>query len=151
MKIESSGKNDFSIFINKEYVNDEVSLIREDLIKFIKDFILKIKYKLNLRGFYKIRVYSKERVGIFLDLTKLDDIDLSNNLDLRIIIMNDEDIYFETDDYDIVKNCNDKRYMDGHFYCVVDDYFDKLLEKVEFGKFIYGKEVINLLNNSVIL
>ena len=65
--------------------------------------------------------------------------------------MYDEEYYFETDDYDVIKECNDIRYMDGLFYCVVDDSFDRILEKVEFGRFIYGKEVINLLNNSKVL
>ena len=65
--------------------------------------------------------------------------------------MNDDNFYFETEDYDLIRNCNDKRYKDGLFYCVVDNDFDKILEKVEFGRFIYGKEVINLLNNSQIL
>ena len=113
--------------------------------------MFKIKNRLNLRGFYKLKVYLNSKIGIFLDVNKLDDIDLTNNLDLRILVLDDVDFYFETDDYDVIKNCNDKRYKDGHFYCIVDDSFDELLEKVEFGRFIYGKEVINLLNNSLVL
>lgn len=151
MRIESCGKNNFSIFINNEYVQDIVYSSKEELIMFIKDFIFKVKAKLNMRGFYKIRVYPQEGIGIYLDVDKLDDIDLSNSLDLRVIIMNDDNFYFETEDYDLIRNCNDKRYKDGLFYCVVDNDFDKILEKVEFGRFIYGKEVINLLNNSQIL
>lgn len=151
MRIESCGKNNFSIFINNEYVQDIVYSSKEELIMFIKDFIFKVKVKLNMRGFYKIRVYPQEGIGIYLDVDKLDDIDLSNSLDLRVIIMNDDNFYFETEDYDLIRNCNDKRYKDGLFYCVVDNDFDKILEKVEFGRFIYGKEVINLLNNSQIL
>ena len=65
--------------------------------------------------------------------------------------MENEKIYFETEEYEIIKNCNDKRYMDERFYCIVDDSFDLVLEKVEFGNFIYGKDVIKVLNNSKIL
>lgn len=151
MKIESYGKNCFKIFINSNYTKDLDYSNKEDMIGFIKRFILKLKNRLSLRGFYKIRVYPKNNIGIFLDMTKLDDIDLSNNLDLRIMIMYDEDYFFETEDYDLISDCNDIRYKDGLFYCVVDNSFDKILEKVEFGRFIYGKEVINLLNNSKIL
>lgn len=151
MRIETCGKNDYSIFINSNYVNDEVYLVKDELIKFIKEFIFKIKNRLNLRGFYKIKVYLNKKIGIFLDVNKLDDIDLTNNLDLRVLVLSDVDFYFETDDYEVIEKCNDKRYKDGRFYCIVDDSFDGLLEKVEFGRFIYGKEVINLLNNSLIL
>ena len=151
MKIESCGKSDFKIFVNNSYTQNLDYLNKDDVVDFIKKYILKLKNKLMLRGFYKIRVYPKCNVGMFLDIIKLDDIDLSNNLDLRVMIMYDEDFYFETEDYDIIKNCNDIRYMDGLFYCIVDDSIEPLLEKVEFGKFIYGKDVINLLNNSKVL
>ena len=140
LRIESYGKNDYKIFINSSYTKDLDYLNKDEVIGFIKLFILKLKNKLSLRGFYKIRVYPKNKIGIFLDITKLDDIDLSNNLDLRVMIRYDEEYYFETDDYDVIKECNDIRYMDGLFYCVVDDSFDRILEKVEFGRFIYGKE-----------
>ena len=151
MRIESYGKFDFKIFINSDYIGDLDYSNKELVINFIKKLLVKLKSKLSMRGFYKIRVYPNDKIGMFLDVTKLDDIDLSNNLDLRIIIMYDEDYYFETEDYDLIKNCNDLRYKDGFFYCLVDNSFDKVLEKVEFGRFIYGKEVINLLNNSKFL
>lgn len=151
MKIEVSGKDDYVIFLNRPYLGNVNFSQKEELISFIKDFILKLKRHLCLRGFYKIKVFPQDKVGIFLELLKLDDMDLSNNLDLRIIVMQDEKFFFETDDYDLIKNYNDKRYFEGHFYCVVDDYFDEIIEKVEFGRFIYGKEVINLLNNGIVL
>lgn len=151
MKIESCGKDNFNIFINRLYVKEIDFNSKDELVCFIKEFILKVKNKLGMRGFYKIKVYPQDIIGIFLDVTKLDDVDLSNTLDLRVIIMSDERIYYETEDYSKIESYNDKRYMDGLFYCVVDDYFDNILEKVEFGRFIYGKEVINLLNNSLIL
>ena len=40
---------------------------------------------------------------------------------------------------------------DKMFFCLVDESFEELLEKVEFGNFIYGKDVNKLLNNSRLL
>ena len=151
MKIEVLGKDDYIIFLTKEYLGDIDLVQKENLISFIKNYILKLKRYLSLSGFYKVKVFPQDKIGVFLELLKLDDMDLSNNLDLRIIIMQDQKFFFETEDYDLIKNYNDKRYYDGHFYCVVDDSFDGILEKVEFGRFIYGKEVNNLLNNGLIL
>lgn len=151
MKIEENGKGNYIIFINSEYMNKQCCSTKEEKVDFIKRFMLKMKNKLKLRGFYKIKVFIHDRIGMFLEAYKLDDIDITNNLDLRVIIMSDNDFYFETDDYEIISNCNEKRYKDGMFYCIVDESFDKILEKVELGRFIYGGEVINLLNNSLIL
>lgn len=150
MKIEACGKENYSIFINNNYIKNDIYDDKDSLVKYIKDFIFKLRGKLNLRGFYKVRVYLRNNIGIFMDINKLDDLDLINNLDLRIIIV-DDDIYFETDDYYLIWKFNEKRYMNNKFYCIVDDKFGDITCFSEFGRFIYGKEVINLLNNSKIL
>lgn len=151
MKIEVCGKDNYNVFVNRIYVQELNFSDKEELIKFIKKFILKIKNKLCLRGFYKIKVFPQQKIGLFLEIIKLDDMDLSDNLDLRVVIMQDEKFFYEVDDYDLISRYNEKRYFDGHFYCVVDDEFDNIIEKSEFGRFIYGKEVINLLYKGLIL
>lgn len=150
MKIETYGKEKFSIFINSCYIKEDIYNDKDDLILYIRNFVLRLRRKLGLRGFYKVRAYYKKSIGIFLDINKLDDLDLVNNLDLRILTFND-DIYFETDDYQLICNFNEKRFMDNKFYCIVDEKVDDIIKICEFGRFIYGKEVINLLNNSKIL
>lgn len=150
MKIETCGKENFSIFINCCYIKEDIYTKKDDLILYIKNFIFKFRKKLGLRGFYKVKVYYNRKIGIFLDIDKLDDLDLVNNLDLRIITFND-DIYFETDDYQLICNYNEIRFMNNNFYCLVDEQFNDITRLSEFGRFIYGKEVINLLNNSKIL
>lgn len=151
MKIEVSGKNNYNIFLTREYVKCIDISSNEAIIQFIKDYISKIKTRFNLTGFYKAKVFPKDNLGIFIELIKLDESDFSNNLDLRIIVYFNEKIFYETDDYYLIENCNSKRYFDGKFFCIVDDCFDDLLSKVEFGRFIYGKEVNNLLNKGKIL
>lgn len=150
MKIETYGKENFSIFINSCYIKKDIYNDKDSLVKYIKDYLFKMRNRLNLRGFYKVRVYYKIGIGVFMDINKLDDLDLANNLDLRIIIT-DDDIYFETDDYFLIGKFNDKRFMNNKFYCIVDDKFGDITYFSELGRFIYGKEVVNLLNNSKIL
>ena len=151
MKIEVSGKNNYNIFINRQYTGNMDFFNKEELISFIKEFILKIRSRLNLRGFYKVKVFPQNYVGLFIELIKLDDLEFSNNLDLRVIVCFDEKFFYETDDYFLIENCNEKRYLDRKFFCIVDDCFEEILSKVEFGRFIYGKEVINLLNKGRVL
>lgn len=151
MKIEMCGKDIYNIFVNRVYIKNIDLSIREDIVKCVKEIIFRVRNRLGLRGFYKIKVFPQDKIGLFLEIIKLDDNEISNNLDLRIVVYMDEKFYFETNDFFRIENCNDKRYFDGLFYCIVDDDFDLVLEKVEFGRFIYGKEVNNLLNNSLIL
>ena len=151
MKIEVNGKDNYNIFINSNYVGNVDFFSKEEIISFIKDIIMKIKKRLRLNGFYKVKVFPQKKIGMFVELYKLDELEYSNNLDLRVVVYLDEICFFETDDYFLIEHYNNKRYMDGKFFCIVDEFFDEILSKVEFGRFIYGKEVINLLNNGRIL
>ena len=59
---------------------------KEDIIRFIKDSILKINkvYRLNLKGFYKVRVYIHSKVGAIIEIINIDDI--SKDIDVKITI-----------------------------------------------------------------
>lgn len=151
VRIRKISNEVYEVFINDVLIDEDIYNKKDDLIDFIKDKMIKVKTKINICGFCKVKVYYRRGVGIFLEIIRFDDSTSSSVMDLRILVMENEKIYFETDDYDVIKNCNDKRYKDGMFYCIVDDYFEEILEKVEFGNFIYGKDVVKVLNNSEIL
>ena len=70
--------------------------------------------------------------------------------DLKIILNDDNEVYFKTINYLCIKDLGTIRYLDGEFYGLVDDSFDKLLEKVEFGKFIFGYDTNLLLRDSIV-
>lgn len=151
MKIEMKSKTDYMIYLNKIYLKNKELNDKEEIIELVKKILIKKKKYLNLRGFYKVVVYVNQKIGIFIEVSKIEDSSYLDNLDMRVIINKEADIYFEVDDYFVVEQCKEIRYKEGKFYCLIDDYFDDILEKVEFGRFIYGDDVINLLNNSVIL
>ena len=87
MRIEINSADKIFIFINILNVS---STEKSDLIDTVKDIIIKYRNRLKLRGFYKVKVYVNERVGLFIDLCKIDDIDYSNALDLRVLVFYDE-------------------------------------------------------------
>ena len=125
MKIENINERDYKIYYYKNRL-DEKSLYDD-----IKELIKKIQKKLKLNGFYKVIAINKN-VGLFLELKRLDDSFYKNILDLNIEIKEDN-IYYKTEDYFIIKDLHDISYKDGMYYCIVDDDFDEILEKVEFG------------------
>lgn len=141
MKITKLNETDYVIYLfNKDidYYN-----INEEVKRIIK----KIQKLLKLKGFYKTIVITKS-IGLFIKLIKLDDSFYKNTLDLKIEIR-DEDIYFKTDDYFKINDLSKVVYLDGEYYCKVDDSFDEMIEKVEFGNFVFIDE-INLNRGFVI-
>ena len=133
MKIENINERDYKIYYYKNRL-DEKSLYDD-----IKELIKKIQKKLKLNGFYKVIAINKN-VGLFLELKRLDDSFYKNILDLNIEIKEDN-IYYKTADYFVIKDLHDISYKDGMYYCIVDDDFDEILEKVEFGDFVFDIDI----------
>lgn len=134
MKIEKINETDYKIYYYKNKL-DEKTLYND-----IKELIKKIQKKLKLNGFYKVIAINK-KVGLFIELKRLEDTFYKNVLDLKIEIK-DDNIYYKTTDYFLVKDLRDIRYKDGMYYCIVDDDFDEILEKVEFGDFVFDLDNI---------
>lgn len=150
MKIELVSKDSFNIFINIGYFKEVKFNDKDNIIDIVKDFILKMRHKLKMSGFYKVKVYVNKKVGMFLDIIKIEDIEFSNNIDLRVIVCLNEDIYFETDDYYILPNDIKVRYFHGKYYVNVND-VDNIYNILEFGRFIYGNQLKDIINKSKIL
>ena len=132
MKIDKIGPNDYQLYIykyNKELSEQEV-----------RELLKKIQDKLKLKGFYRVIVCNK-KIGTFIELLKIEDSYYKRVLDLKIIIENEEEVYFKTEDYFLIKELNSIKYNDKYYYGLVDDSFDKILEKVEFGEFIFGERL----------
>lgn len=144
MKIEKISNTDYKLYIysnklDEKNLNDDIKLI-----------IKKVQKKLKLKGFYKVIACFKS-CGLFLHLIKMEDSFYKNTLDLRIVIEDDLDVYFKTSDYFILKTLNKIKYFENCFYGLVDDSFDELIEKVEFGDFIFGYDVAELLENAIVI
>lgn len=143
MKIEKISDTDYKVYIYSRKF--EESKITED----VRDVVLKLKRKIKLKGFYKIIVCLK-KLGMFLQIIKIEDSYYKDSLDLRIVLKDDLDIYFKFKDYFII-NRDDIIYNDGYFYALVDDSFDKVLEYVEFGDFVFGTDIDDLLDNGIVI
>lgn len=150
MKIEMYSDNNFKFFISNLYSIDIDVENKEDLIKLVKHIVGRFKIKLNLHGFYKLKVYFNKKVGIFIEGIKIDDFSFSNNLDLRVLVCSDYDVYFCTDDYFAIKEYGVVRYFNNKFYCNVSDICD-INSVVEYGNFIFGEDVSLMINNSLLV
>lgn len=141
LKIEKIGEQKFFIFVNSLYLSN-VEYDKEAVIEFVKNMLLKLRYRLSLQGFYKVKVYLHSKIGIFLELIQLDTVDYNYSLDFRVIVYLDEKFYFRTKEYFILPPC-DIYYFNEYYYCDVDNISD-IFEVIEFGDFIYGKELYSV-------
>lgn len=104
-----------------------------------------MKDQLALRGFYKVKVYFHQKVGLFLDLYQLEDFEYENSFDLRVLVFFDEKIYFKTKDFFVLPKDAPIYFDQSYFYCDVD-YLDHFLSVIEFGSILYGKELCQVMS-----
>ena len=148
MRVEINGE-DIDIFINPYNFKYISVYSKENILEFIKEYLLIInnRYRLNLSGFYKIKSYFNKKVGLFLNVIKIDDNEFSNDADFRIILYQNETFLFEIEDYDLIKDIPNKMFYKNKFYIYVDDISD-IDKLIDMGRIIYGDEVKEILSNS---
>lgn len=134
MKIERVNSTDYFIY---DYSSDRQTIIE------------RVKRRLSLSGFYRILVCS-HLLGTFLQVHKIEDSYYKDTLDLKVETASFP-VYFCTKDYFLVQSYSPVYYLEKKYYCIVDDSFDKILEKVEFGDFVFGKEIENSLKKSTVI
>lgn len=144
LKIERTSDNDYKLYIYSKIID------KDNFATEVKELVKNIQKKLKLNGFYKVTACFKT-CGLFLHLVKIEDSFYKNSLDLRVVMEDDLDIYFKTKDYFILKDINTVKYFEDYYYGLVDDSFDGIIEKVEFGDFVFGSDITELLNKSNVI
>lgn len=151
MKVEKINDDLINIYFNPFYFKDIDLNNKLELIEVIKDLIKKAesRYKLFLSGFYKIKVYPNKKLGVFLNIIKIDDNEFSNTTDFRIVIYPNEKFFLETELYELFNNVV-MRYCNNKFYIDIDD-VDNIIPISDMVDVIYGSDVKELLSNSIII
>lgn len=138
MRVEIINSEYLTVFLNKCYFDEIDFEKKSDIIVCIKDIISKIdsRYRLNLNGFYKIKVFPNKKLGVYLDIIKIDDNDFNDRADFRIVIYQDSNFYLEMDVCDI-KNIDEKIYYNNNFYININD-INNIDKYMDYGQIIYG-------------
>lgn len=151
MKIEKISNSDFAIFVNSNYLDIKDFKDYDEIVRYVKIFVKKLKNKLNIKGFYKLKVFVSDKVGLFIDVIKIDDLEYSNILDLRVMVFMDCEIYFEIDDYFLIKESKKIVFYNNKFYCSVSDLKGDIYKYCEFGNFIYGDDIFRIKELGIII
>ena len=142
MKVEIISKDKLVIYINNVFFKDEDWEEKDKIIKWVKNYIIRLKnnYNIQIRGFYKVRVFPNKKIGTFVEMEKLDD-DNYDNIELRIIVDYKEKLFFKFSDYDFIPNNTTYIIYEDSYYVDVKDLKDDLLSFIEMGEVIYERSI----------
>lgn len=115
-------------FDDIEKVNKEIKNIFIKLIKV---------YKLDLQGYLKVHVYCNKIYGYVLEIESLYTDSDFEAVDLKLVIYDNCEFYFKTDDYSMIES-HDKIYYDGNSFYVNIAKLDNLINYIEHGEIIYN-------------
>ena len=140
MKIERL-EDGYKLFIQNVYFKDINWNDKEIVIERIKEIINKIKksYNLKIKGLYRVKVYPS-KVGVFLYILLLDEENYSGlDLDLRIVIIFNKNIYLKIDDSNFIID-NNLPYMYKDSYYINIDNIDIIDKYIEYGSIVLEDE-----------
>jgi len=139
MRLEVIDDDNYKVFINNDYMDDFDIDNNNELGKYIKKVILKIRkiYNVILEGFYEVHVYMLKYLGMIFEIKNIDRY-LSKTIDLKIIVHNDEEVYLQIPEYELLGKYKYLKYLDNYFYLNINDIEEDNLYLIEHYKIVYG-------------
>lgn len=145
MKVLRDEDGNFIIYLF-HLKNEESLEEKQEIIKLVKETVLKANkmYHLNLKGFYKVRVYMNKKVGLVIEIINVDDISISNAIDLRVLVYFDQDFYIGVDNFDFLPAHKKVTFVDNKYYIDVNTLSEReLFSLLELGEVIYKIDLID--------
>lgn len=147
MKFSIIDDNNFTIYINNNYLNNEFE-DEENLYESLKKILIEIrkKYAYDIRGFYEVNIYSIENIGTILNFFRKDDDNfIYKTVDLKIIKNTSENIYLKFDDYYIIEKYKNIKYFNNSYYLKATDIKkEDILKLVEFFEIVIDERLIDI-------
>ena len=150
--IENS--NGLNIIISNKYLKDNKWDNKDEIDIFLEKVINNLKkyYNVKLKGFYKIKIYPNN-ICIYIEMIKLDDDNYdSNEIDYRVVVIFNKDIYFKYEDYSLIDNEN-VFFYDNNYY-INTNYIDDYIYYAEMGELVFIDDIdinkIKYINKKII-
>lgn len=124
----------YLFFTNKIYSFDE----EKDISMFLKDMFLIINevYSLELFGYFKVNIFIDVKIGVFVEISKLDDYNsYGKKIDTKVII-NRNSFYFKTNDLSLIYKYEPIYRKDNYYYISTKD-VDNILDLLDFCEIEY--------------
>ncbi len=145
MKVLKDSDDNFIIYLLRQDNHYDIDH-KSEIIKAVKETVLKANkiYHLNLKGFYKVRVYLNKKMGFVIEIISIDDISINNAIDLRVLVYFDQEFYIEVDNFDFLPPNKKVVYVNNKFYIDSNSLNSReIASLLEFGEVIYKVEEID--------
>lgn len=152
MRVEKINDEMINIYLNTfNFKNIDVEN-KIELVAKIKEILSKVeqRYKVNFNGFYKVKVYPNKKIGVFLNILKIDDNEFSSGADFRIIVYLGEKFLLETSEYEQLDKNIEKRVLGDRFYIDLD-HIKEINKVIDLGNVIYGEDTEKILKESKLI
>ncbi len=155
MKVETIRDDCFLIYINNCYFTFLNWEDKDEIEKNVKKLILKLNriYHLSLLGFYKMDIYINKKIGMVIELTKMDDFGFEiDTIDLRVSLFLNSPFLLEVNDIDLLKGHNYIYINHNKYYIDIKDISNQQVTLLsEWATLIYGKTADRIKKESQIL
>lgn len=145
MKIYFIDDLNFTIYLNKFYINNIDLKNKDDLETYFKNLFLKIKdsYNISLAGYYNITIYLDNYYGAIIDIEKeeLEYFDyFGSQIDMRIAIL-DNTFLYQVKDINILKNL----FFYGNIYQYKNHFYFEIKKEIPNNFYIHLLEWSTIL------
>ena len=139
MKVEITDDG-LRIFVQNVYFKNLDWDNKEEVALRIKDLFIKIKkrYSLFIKGLYKVKVYP-HKIGVIIEAILIDEDNYNNvDVDLRIIVLYQKDIYLKIDDHDFLGDLDISYFYKDSYYVDLNE-IDDIYKYIEYGNIVFDK------------
>ena len=146
-------RDKYFLYVNQDYCKNMDFNSKESIASYAKTLVLRLKriYGIVLQGFYQMKVFVNDCVGMFIELVKLDDFEFElMTIDLKVIIFLHQTFLLQCTDFDFFEHFSSVYFRAPYYYGVLQkDEF--VLPCLEYGKLIYGPAVDEVLQKGILL
>ena len=100
-------RDKYFLYVNQDYCKNMDFNSKESIASYAKTLVLRLKriYGIVLQGFYQMKVFVNDFVGMFIELVKLDDFEFElMTIDLNVIIFLHQTFLLKCTDFDFFEH-----------------------------------------------
>lgn len=142
MKFYEITEDNCNFFVNDLIIKNIDFSNPSELEKLLKNImlIIKKKYHVLMNGLYYVDIYVNKNAGAFIYMERNDSFIRSKEIDMKIKIVFDDNFFFKTSVYEILKNELGVYYYENYYY-IKTSKLNNLVKYIEYGDIIYDSDL----------
>lgn len=137
--------NNFKLYINNKYISFNYD-DEDELYESLKNILitLKKKYAFDIYGFYEVNIYQIKDICTILIFSQKDDSMLYKTVDLKIIKNSLKDVYLKFDDYFLIQEYDNIKYLHNNYYINAENIKENINHLIEHFEIVIDEKISNI-------